>query len=113
MPSPVMASEENAAGAVLVASRQRRVANRYAGSLSSVTRQEMVTFSVAFGTAGECATSRMIGGTLLVSTEFGAMGVAPIAAVEGSQFWPLSLLITGLRSSMLRLPPSAGLCQSQ
>ena len=69
--------------------------------------------SVDFGTAGECFTPWMIGGTFAVSTEFAAPGVAPAAAVLGDQFWPLSLLIDGLRSSIDLFEPFAGEVQSQ
>ena len=112
-PSPVIASDWKAPGALLVASRQKSVAARNCGAASSVRLQEIVTLSVDFGTAGVCFTPEMIGGTLAVSTEFAAPGVAPAAAVLGVQFCPLSLLTAGLRSSMDLPPLAAVLVQSQ
>src|SRR6476659_1320268 len=54
----------------------------------------------------------MIGGRLPVRAVFCAPGVAPSGPVDGAQFWPLSLLISGFCSSIDRFPPFAGVLQS-
>src|ERR1043165_9971774 len=49
----------------------------------------------------------MIGGTFAENAVFCVPGVPPSAAVDGSQFWPLSLLINGFLSSNDLTPVSA------
>jgi hypothetical protein len=73
----------------------------------------LFTGSVDFGTAGECFTSWITGGTFVVATELRAPGVAPRPALDGAQFWPLSLLNAALRSSIDFPAPFAGVVHAQ
>ena len=110
-PSPAIARLWKAPGVVVVASRQKSVAERPA-EVTSTSSQEIVTASVDFGTAGECFTFVMNGAVFATAMEFTAPGVPPPAA-ELPQFCPLPLSTRGLRSSRVRPPLFASDCQSQ
>ena len=107
-----MARLWKAGGEVVVALRQWSVALSAEKADSSLSSQEMRTRSLLVGTAGECFTALMIGAMFAVRASLAAPGVPPMVW-EMLHAWPLSLLSAGLRSSMLRPPPSASVLQSQ